>query len=447
MNTDAMKQTTGRIGGMKISEQQVDGRAPAPPARDPSLAGDGPAPQQQPKSGKRKGPITRKRLVWAAIFVVLAALIALSFRPTPLEVEVGTAVRGPLETTVDAEGVTRVRDRYQVAAPVSGRLERITLREGDAVAAGAVLARITPVPLDPQAAAQARARLSAALAGQQEVEARVAQIGAAFEQAQRSTARIREVATAGGMSVDAVERAELELASSAREFQAAQSWVRATAAEVAAARAALLEVDPARSSGRAVAEVRSPSAGRVLRVHQQSERIVPAGTPLVEVADAAGLEVVVDVLSTDAVRIQPGATMRVVEWGGEDALEGRVRLVEPAGFTKVSTLGVEEQRVNVIADLLQPPAALGDGYRVEARIVTWAGADVVKVPNSALFRTGTEWSVFVAEDGRARLRPVRVGHRGAAEAEVVEGLRAGEAVILFPSDRIRDGARVRDSRR
>jgi HlyD family secretion protein len=216
---------------------------------------------------------------------------------------------------------------------------------------------------------------------------------------------------------------------------------------VAAARAALLDADPAGSTGRAVALVRAPVGGRVLRVHEPSERIVAAGTPLVQLGDAGGLEVVVDVLSTDAVRIQPGAPMRLVEWGGEGAIAARVRLVEPSGFTKVSTLGVEEQRVNVIGDLLDPPAVLGDGYRVEARIVTWAADDVLRVPNSALFRTGGGWSLFVEQEGRARLREVRVGHRGASEAEVLDGLAEGEQVILFPSEQIRDGVRVRPSQR
>jgi HlyD family secretion protein len=445
MNTRPTTQSTDRIAGVQVAP--MDGKkaaAPAPLGAAAGRDGGAAAATNHRKPTKR---LTRKRLVWGGAGLAVAALIALSFRPTPLEVETGTAVRGPLETTVDAEGVTRVRDRFRVAAPVAGRLERIELREGDVVQAGMVLARITPLPLDPQAAAQAQARVAAALAAGQEVEARVAQTREALEQAERSTARIREVADAGGMSVDAAERAELQLAAARREHQAAQSRARAAAAELAAARTALLGVDPARSTGRAVAVVRSPAAGRVLRVHHQDERVVAAGTPLVEVGDAAGLEVVVDVLSTEAVRIPPGATMRLVEWGGEGSLEASVRLVEPAGFTKISTLGVEEQRVNVIGDLPNPPAALGDGYRVEARIVTWEAADVLKVPNSALFRTGAEWGVFVAEDGRAHLRPVRIGRRGAAEAEVVEGLAPGEQVVLFASDRVRDGVRVRPVQR
>jgi HlyD family secretion protein len=431
-----------QLRGITIPAPATDGVAPdaAPGSLSPSpLEGIPP-----PSGGSRSGRwLTRRRLAWGAAIVVVAALIGIWMRPTPLVVETAVVARGALETTVDAEGVTRVRDRYLVAAPVSGRVERIPVREGDAVEAGAVLARISPLPLDPQATALAQARLSAALAGADEAGARLAQAREALQQAERTTARFREVATAGGMSVDAVERAELQLASAAREHQAAQARSRAAAAEVDAARAALLDVNPGRATGRAVAVVRSPAAGQVLRVHEPSERVVQAGSPLIEVGDAAGIEVVVDVLSTDAVRIPAGATMRLVEWGGEGTLTARVRLVEPSGFTKVSALGVEEQRVNVVADLLDPPASLGDAYRVEARIVTWQNPDVLKVPNSALFRSGEEWRVFVVENGRAQLRPVAVGRRGAAEAEVVGGLGTGDTVVLFPSDRLQDGVRVR----
>lgn len=414
-------------------------RAAAPPpapARHAPPAPDGGAPGAR----RRLHPRTRRRLGWAAAVAVLLLLIGYALSPTPLEVETAPAERGPLEVTVDAEGVTRLRERFQVSAPVAGRLERMALREGDAVEVGAVIARITPAPLDPQAAAQARARLSAAQAALREAEARLQQARAASEQAERTAARLREVAAAGGLSAEALERAELERATTLREQQAAESRLRAAAAEVEAARAGLIALAPARAEA---VSVRAPAAGRVLRVYEPSERVVAAGTPLVEVGGAAGLEVVVDVLSSDAVRIPAGAPVRLLEWGGEGELAARVRLVEPSGFTKISALGVEEQRVNVIVDPLAAPAALGDGYRVEARIVVWQADDVLKVPTSALFRAGDAWTVFVVEDGRARLRPVRVGRRGATEAEVVAGLEAGEAVVVFPSDRVADGARVR----
>jgi HlyD family secretion protein len=391
------------------------------------------------RNGRRNWKPSRKQTLWAAA-AVASVLLLLSLRPDPVEVETTTIVRGALETTVNAEGVTRVRDRYLVAAPVTGRVERLTLREGDAIDAGALLARITPMPLDAQAVAQAQARVTAARAGLSEAEARTAQARETMEQAERSAARMRSIAAEGAVSTDAVERAELEYASARRNHDAALSRAQAMVAEIAAARASLLGTQ---SGGDAVAIIRSPTGGRVLRVHEPSERVLAAGTPLVEIGDADGLEVVVDVLSTDAVRIEPGAPMRIVEWGGDGALDARVRIVEPSAFTKISTLGVEEQRVNVIGDLLARPASLGDGYRVQAQIVTWEATDVLRVPNSALFRTGDGWSVFVMEHGRARLQAVAAGRRGAQQTEVTGGLEAGDHVVLFPSDRVAEGVRLR----
>jgi len=436
---------TEQFPGMR--DPTVDGNIPsymtgadsAPERRIPDRSIEAERPGSSGRA-RFNGRLTRRRLGWSAAAAVVLALIGLSLRPAPVDVEAAQVGHGPLEVTVDAEGVTRLHDRFQVFAPVTGRVERIMVREGDPVVVGTLLARIAPLPLDPQGAAQARARVAAALAGADEADARAAQAAAALDQTERSTERIRVVAEAGGMSIDAVERAELQLATALREHQAARSRVRLARAEVAAAQTALVAVDPQRS---AVAELRSPGAGRVLRVHERSERVLAAGTPLVDVGDASALEVVVDVLSTDAVRIPAGAAVRLVEWGGEGAVQGRVRLVEPSGFTKVSALGVEEQRVNALIDLMDPPAALGDGYRIEARIVTWDDPQVLKVPNSALFRSGSEWQLFVVANGRAHRRAVRVGHRGAAEAQVLDGLRQGETVVLFPSDRLQDGARVR----
>jgi HlyD family secretion protein len=189
--------------------------------------------------------------------------------------------------------------------------------------------------------------------------------------------------------------------------------------------------------------VRSPTTGRILRVPDASERIVAAGTPVAELGDPCDLEVVVDVLSTDAVRVVPGAPVELVAWGGEEALGGRVRQVEPSAVTRVSALGVDEQRVNVIVDLVDTPPALGDGFRLDARIVVWQADRVLLVPASAVFRTGSGWSAFVVADGRAQLRQVRVGHRSDAAVEVLEGLAEGDRVVLFPSDRLQSGLRVR----
>jgi HlyD family secretion protein len=276
--------------------------------------------------------------------------------------------------------------------------------------------------------------------------------GAALDQARRDASRAERLYRAGTLSADAREQAKLAETSAAKELEAARFAADAANHDVEAARAALLATPapiaegapPAPcAEGRPCVEVRAPVGGRVLRVFEESERIVAAGTPLLEIGDPGSLEIVVDILSSDAVRVRPGARFLVDDWGGEGTLEARVRLVEPSAFTKISALGVEEQRVNVIADLLAPEPRLGDRYRVEARIVVWEADDVLLVPASALFRSGDDgWSVFAVEGGSARRRAVRVGHQAAFDAEVAEGLAPGETVILHPSDRVRDGARV-----
>ena len=384
-----------------------------------------------------------RRLAWAAAALALLALVLWTMRPVPLEVETARVARGPLRVTVDEDGVTRVHDRYVIAAPVAGRLLRVALEEGDAVAPGEVVARIAAAPLDARTLEEARARVAAAEATEREAGAALAQLRVGLAQARRDARRVRTRERAGAVSEHDAELAETEAEVRSRAVAAAEARVRAAAADARAARAALSDADAGRVAGATVTPVRSPVRGRVLRVAQESESPVVPGTALVELGDAAALEVLVDVLSTDAVAIRPGMPMVIEEWGGSGPLRGRVRTVSPAAFTKVSALGVEEQRVNVVGDLLEPPAGLGTGYRVEARIVTWEAADVLKVPVSSLFRSGDGWGVFVVEAGRARLRTVTVGHRGEAEAEVLGGLRAGEAVVLYPSDKVGDGVRVR----
>lgn len=410
--------------------------------------------------------------VWLRRGLVAAAVLAAAglawwvFRPAPLRVDVAPVDRGPLRVTVDEEGETRVRQRYVVAAPTTGRLLRILLDEGDAVDAGSIVARIEPVPLDPRDSAAAQARLEAAEANESAARARVGLAQATLEQAQRGARRADQLSRAGTLAAEDLEEAQLELTRARRELEAARQAADATVHEVEAARAALIAAyapeaggpdetpvppagrpGPAAGGGGACApapcvEVRAPEGGQVLRVLEESERIVAAGTPLVELGDPAALEIVVDVLSSDAVRIRPGAPVLVEEWGGDRPLQARVRRVEPSAFTKVSALGVEEQRVNVLADLREAPLGLGDGYRVEARIVVWEAPDVLRAPASALFRSGKRWAVFAVEDGVARRREVEVGHRGTDAVEVLGGLDAGERVILHPGDRLEDGARV-----
>jgi HlyD family secretion protein len=399
----------------------------------------------------------RRRWVWALAAIAVALAFWWLWRPRPIAVDVAVVTRGPLVVTVDEEGETRVRQRYVVAAPTSGRLLRIDLDEGDRVEAGQAVARIEPAPLGPRDLAAARARLEAAQATERAAAARLGRAAAALAQARRDAARAEQLHGSGAISDDAREKARLAETSAAREHEEARHAADAAAHEVEAARALLIAAhagvaapDPVDEPAVGVpcagavpcVEVLAPVDGRVLRIPERSERIVLAGTPLLEVGDPDDLEIVADLLSRDAVRVRPGARVRIEEWGGPEALEARVRRVDPSGFTKVSALGVEEQRVNVVADLVTPEPRLGDGFRVEVRIVVWEAPDVLRVPASALFRAGPDWAVFAIEGGRARQRIVAVGEVASFEAEVREGLAEGDRVVLHPSDRVRDGVRV-----
>jgi HlyD family secretion protein len=392
----------------------------------------------------------RRRLLLLLAALGLALGVWWALRPAAVPVESAEVTRGPLEITVDEEGETRVRQRFVVAAPATGRLLRITLEEGDVVAAGDLLAQIVPAPLDPRDRAAAEARLEAALAAERGAAARAALAQAALAQAERDIARAEQLHEAGTISEEALERTRLERVRAQREREAARFASSAARYEAEAARAVLMAAragqpasadEPCAAPGTCI-DVRAPVAGAVLRVREESERVVLGGTPLLELGDAASIEIVVDVLSADAVKIRPGATLWVEDWGGDRPLRASVRLVEPSGFTKISALGVEEQRVNVIGDFVDPPDGLGDGYRIEARIVVWEAEEVLRAPSSALFRRGDGWAAFVLDGSVARLRDVAIGARGPFAAEVKGGLVAGERVVLHPSDRLADGVRV-----
>lgn len=392
-----------------------------------------------------------RRLLVPALALAAAVGLFVLLRPAPLAVEMADVTRGPLVVTVDEEGETRVRDRFVVAAPTAGRVLRISLDPGDGVRDGEVVAILQPAPLDRRARAGAQARVEAAQANQSAADAAVARARAALAQAQRDARRMERLHAKGTAADEQLERARLEETTRTQELEAARHGANAATHELEAARAVLMAAEggdaPAAGAGSACAgesciEVRTPVAGRVLRVPEESERIVQAGEPLVEIGDPSALEIVVDVLSADAVRVRPGARMLLERWGGGAPLEARVRRVEPSGFTKVSTLGVEEQRVNVIGDLDAAPEGLGDGFRVEARIVVWEADDVVRVPPSALFRHGEGFAVFEVVNGVARLRDVSVGERGADGAEIRDGIAPGARVILHPSDRVAEGVRV-----
>ena len=396
-------------------------------------------------------------LVVAGIAVVV--VLALAFRPQPVPVDLAVVDRGTVEVAVDEDGRTRVRDRYMVTAPVAATLQRITLEAGDAVEAGDPLARLDgpeAALADPRTQAQLRARLAAAEADVQRARALAEAAESGLFDA-REELRIQEVLLAGGSGArSAVDRAGALVRAREAEVRSAGFAVEAARGQVEDLRLALGMGAPAPGSGGTL-ELRAPTAGVVLRVHRESGGAVAPGEPLLEIGDPAALEAVVDLLSADAVRVQAGAEATLSGWGGEGLLPARVRRVEPAGFTRVSALGIEEQRVNVILEPVASASAaadaasdgratwpgLGDGFRVEARILVDRAEDVLRLPAGALFRRGEGWGVFVARNGRLAEQEVEVGRRSQAEAEILSGVVVGDQVVVYPSDRVADGVRYR----
>ncbi len=395
----------------------------------------------------------RRLLFWLPLGLLGLAAIAWLFRPQPVAVDFATIGRGQLRVTVSDDGETRVRDVFVVSAPVPGRMQRIELEAGDAVQAGeTVIARIEPSDpsfLDVRSEAEARAALQAAEAAQRLAAAAVERAEAEVDFAEAEFRRYQGLAERDTVSANDLDAAERRARTARAARAEAGAALRVREGELAQARARLMAPGTERPTDPAGCEcvnVYSPVSGRVLRVLRESEGVVASGAPLVEVGDPQQLEVVVDLLSTDAVRVRPGQRVLIEAWGGDPPLAGIVRRVEPFGFTKVSALGIEEQRVNVVIDFAgdgNRPSALGHGYRVEPRIVLAEADDVLKVPRAALFRDGERWAVFVDDGGRATLRAVTIGLENGLEAEVVDGLAAGERVVLQPSDRISDGERVR----
>ncbi|MCC7415807.1 MAG: efflux RND transporter periplasmic adaptor subunit [Acidobacteria bacterium] len=379
----------------------------------------------------------------AAGLVVLAVLAA-ALWPDPIDVDLARAARGPLEITVDEEGRTRVREQFVVSAPMAGRLQRIDLEPGAAVVRGeTVLARITPAApplLDARTRAELTAAVRAATATVGQARAERERAAAALERARSSVARQQQLAEAGAISRDELEAAQTALRAAEEARRGAEFGASRAEYELQLARVRLQQPQ----SGGAPVEIVAPIDGTVLERLRESEAVVQAGEPLLELGDPSRLEIVADLLSPDAVRVPPGARVLIEQWGGDAPLEGRIRLVEPSGFTKISALGVEEQRVNAIIDFADPAAAkpLGDAYRVEVRIVVWSAPDVLKIPVGSLFRVGEDWAVFAVAGGRAERRIVKIGHRNPEEAEVLEGLEAGQTIVLHPPDTLAGGARV-----
>ena len=376
--------------------------------------------------------------------LVVGALVALALWPETMTVSTVTVSRAPLMVTVDEDGRTRVRDRFVVTSPVGGEVMRITLQPGDRVERGrtvlAVVRPAPPVPLDARTRSELEAALRAAEAALGRVTAEERRAQTALELIEQRLRRTETLAQAGALAKETLEAQQSDQRAAADAVRAAGFAVAQARQEVEGIQARLGAATTG-SAGRASSIV-APVDGVVLARHVESQRVVGPAEPLLEIGDPSAIEIVADLLSVDAVRVRPGTRVLVDQWGGDRTLDGRVRRIEPSGFTKVSALGVEEQRVNVIIDLADPPDELGDGFRVEARIVIWEEASVLQLPLSTLFRVGADWAVYVVDGDRAVLRRVTIGQRGATHAQVLEGVDEGVRLVAYPPDTLTDGARV-----
>ena len=399
--------------------------------------------RREQRNARRARARRARRAVLGALAAAGAAALVYAWMPRPIEVNVVRVARGSLDVFVEEDGRTRVRERFVVNAPLSGMLARVEVEPGDRIAEGDVVARVAPphpLLLDERGRAEAASRLDAALAQARQADAAAERARAARDFAGRDASRAERLAREQALTAAERERAELQDRVAAQDLAAAELQRQVAAAQVASARAVLGTL---RRGGAEIVEVTAPTGGVVLRVLRESQGAVAVGTPLVEIGNPTRLEVVVDVLSADAPAIAAGAPVWVEAWGGEGALLGRVRRVEPSAFTRVSALGVEEQRVDVVVSLGPTPAELGDHYRVETRIRTWRGDGILTIPSSGAFRDGDGWAVYAARGGRARRVPIEVGHRGRLDLEVTGGLAEGDLVVLYPDDRIGEGSRIK----
>jgi HlyD family secretion protein len=377
--------------------------------------------------------------------LVVAGFVAVALWPEAMTVDVATATTGPMQVSIDEDGETRVRQRFVISAPVAGRVERIELEPGDRVTRDkTVLVRLAPVQsslLDPRTRAEFSAGVEAARAAVGQAQAERQRSLAALERARSSEARQRALFDGGAIPRDTLEAAQTAVQTAEEAARAAGFALQGAEYQLQQARARL----QAPGSTNAAVEIRAPVDGVVLKRFRESSTVVAPGEPLLEIGDPDQIEIVADLLSTDAVRVPAGAAVQIEQWGGGHSLSGRVRRVEPSGFMKVSALGVEEQRVNVIIDFDDPAAAgraLGDGYRVEVRIVIWQDANALMVPAGCLFRQGDAWAVFVVDEGVARLQPVELGRRNQSAGQILGGVSAGQTLILHPPDTLTDGMRV-----
>jgi HlyD family secretion protein len=380
--------------------------------------------------------------------LLLFALVS-ALRPKPTPVEVATVSTGPLTVSVLEEGKTRIRHRYMVSPPVTGLLNRVELRAGARIEAGkTVLATIAPQPssfLDPRAQAEAEARVKATEAARMQRETQIERARAALELAQKEFTRARELKNSGAISTKEWDSAENQVNILTRELNAAEFALRVAEFEYAQAQAALMQAQKPTPGKSEPMQIMAPVDGFVLNVFEENSRIMIAGTPIMEVGDPADMEAEIELLSSDAVGVQPGASVSIEQWGGDKPLRGKVTLVEPGGYTKISALGVEEQRVKVrveFVDPLPPGKFLGDRYRVESRIITWHSDSVLQVPTGALFRRGGDWMTYLVEGGKARLTKVEILHNNGSAAEVIGGLTQGQTAIVHPPDAVTEGTGV-----
>jgi len=394
----------------------------------------------------------RRIALWTTLSGLVAAGVVYALWPRPTLVDIAAVSRGRLVVTVDEEGRTRVRDVFVVSSPITGRLRRVEGDVGDTVVADAtIVASIEPVDpafLDVRSEAEAQAAIETAQAAKALTEARLLEAQAELDFAVTELQRARGLIETRAFSERALDQAERLFKARAAALESVRAELQMRTSELTMARARLVSPVDTRLQREACEciSLTAPVDGRILRLIRESEGVIEAGAPIMEIGDPRDLEIVVDYLSTDAVKIEEGQRAIIEEWGAGVALAGFVSRVEPYGFTKVSALGIEEQRVNVIVDLADPPEQwqrLAHGFRVEVRVVLWEGEEVLRLPLTTLFRENGRWFVFVDEDGIARRREVELGHSNGLEGEIVGGLTAGERVVLHPSDRIADGARIR----
>ncbi|HEX8313045.1 MAG TPA: HlyD family efflux transporter periplasmic adaptor subunit [Chthoniobacteraceae bacterium] len=390
-----------------------------------------------------------RRFLPYLIGAVVLLLIFLALRPKPLRVEIGKVVSGPLTVSVLEEGKTRIRHRYVISPPVSGYLNRVELRAGDRIEAGkTVLAKIQPQAanfLDPRARAEAEARVKGAEAGRMRAEAEVERVRASLDLARKDAKRADELQRKGAVSAKEWDAARSQAEVLARELRSAEFAGQVAEFELVQAQAALTQAQSPATESATPLEIIAPVDGFVLGVNEESARPLSAGQPIMEVGNTRDIEAEIELLSSDAVGVAPGAEVLIEQWGGEQPLRGKVSVVEPGGYTKISALGVEEQRVKVRVDFVDAiPAGrvLGDRFRVEARIVTWKADKVLQIPTGALFRRGNDWMTFAVDGGKTQLAKVEIAHNNGIAAEVRSGLHESQEVVLHPPDAVTEGSRV-----